>query len=238
MAKLNSGTRIYGNVTVDTFITATGNITGGNLSGTNIVGTLTTAAQTNITSVGTLTGLTLSGNISGTGVTLTGTSSLNGTVSTNNILPFGNANANIGSAALRFNTVFAKATSAQYADLAEIYIADDDYPPGTVVVFGGSKEITVTSTAHDTRVAGVISTNPAYLMNSEVQGLPVALTGRVPCLVQGPINKGEVLVTGLKAGTAQKINTARFQPGCVVGKSIENIPDDELKLIEIVVGRF
>ena len=238
MAKLNSGTRIYGNVTVDTFITATGNITGGNLSGTSIVGILTTAAQTNITSVGTLTGLTLSGNISGTGVTLTGTTSLNGTVSTNNILPFGNANANIGSAALRFNTVFAKATSAQYADLAEIYIADNNYPPGTVVVFGGSKEITVTSTAHDTRVAGVISTNPAYLMNSEVQGLPVALTGRVPCLVQGPINKGEVLVTGLKAGTAQKINTARFQPGCVVGKSIENIPDDELKLIEIVVGRF
>jgi hypothetical protein len=57
-------------------------------------------------------------------------------------------------------------------------------------------------------------------------------------LVQGPINKGEVLVTGLKPGTAQKINPARFQPGCVVGKSIENIPDDELKLIEIVVGRF
>jgi hypothetical protein len=75
-------------------------------------------------------------------------------------------------------------------------------------------------------------------MNSEVQGLPVALTGRVPCLVQGPINKGEVLVTGLKPGTAQKINPARFQPGCIIGKSIETIPNDELKLIEIVVGRF
>ena len=145
---------------------------------------------------------------------------------------------NIGAVGATFNTVFAKATTAQYADLAEIYIADDNYPSGTVVVFGGIKEITVTSTAHDTRVAGVISTNPAYLMNSEVQGLPVALTGRVPCLVQGPINKGEVLVTGLKPGTAQKINPARFQPGCVIGKSIENIPDDELKLIEIVVGRF
>ena len=145
---------------------------------------------------------------------------------------------NIGATGATFNTVFAKATTAQYADLAEIYIADADYPPGTVVVFGGSKEITVTSTAHDTRVAGVISTNPAYLMNSEVQGLPVALTGRVPCLVQGPINKGELLVTGLKPGTAQKINSARFQPGCVIGKSLKNIPDDELKLIEIVVGRF
>ena len=228
-----------------TTIGATGTFTGTTINaatignaGATLTGTIQTAAQTNITSVGTLTGLTLSGNISGTGVTLTGTSSLNGTVSTNNILPFGNANANIGSTSLRFNTVFAKATSAQYADLAEIYIADDNYPPGTVVVFGGQKEITVTNTAHDTRVAGVISTNPAYLMNSEVQGLPVALTGRVPCLVQGPINKGELLVTGLKAGTAQKINPARFQPGCVVGKSIENIPDDELKLIEIVVGRF
>ena len=179
MAKLNSGTRIYGNATVDTFITVS-SITNGGTSGT--------------------------GNIGATGAT--------------------------------FNTVFAKATTAQYADLAEIYIADDNYLPGTVVVFGGSKEITVTNTAHDTRVAGVISTNPAYLMNSEVQGLPVALTGRVPCLVQGPINKGELLVTGLKPGTAQKINSARFQPGCVIGKSLKNIPDDELKLIEIVVGRF
>jgi hypothetical protein len=232
MAKLNSGTRIYGNVTVDTFITATGNITGGNLSGTSIVGTLTTAAQTNITSVGTLTALTVSGALSSGAHTITGspvTAIINGGTT---------GTGNIGATGATFNTVFAKATTAQYADLAEIYIADDDYPSGTVVVFGGSKEITVTSTAHDTRVAGVISTNPAYLMNSEVQGLPVALTGRVPCLVQGPINKGEVLVTGLKPGTAQKINPARFQPGCVIGKSIENIPDDELKLIEIVVGRF
>jgi len=72
MAKLNSGTRIYGNVTIDTFVTATGNITGGNLSGTSIVGTLTTAAQTNITSVGTLTALAVTGNI--TSGNLSGTS--------------------------------------------------------------------------------------------------------------------------------------------------------------------
>lgn len=177
---------------------------------------------------------------SGTFTTLvaTGTSSLNGTVSTNNILPFGNSNANIGSTSLRFNTVFAKATSAQYADLAEIYTADQNYEPGTVVVFGGPNEITVTNIAHDTRVAGVISTNPAYLMNSDTIGLPVALTGRVPCLVQGPVSKGDVLVTSVTAGAAQKINSARFQPGCVVGKSLENILDSELKIVEVVVGRF
>lgn len=169
---------------------------------------------------------------------VSGTSSLNGTVSTNNILPFGNANANIGSTSLRFNTIFAKATSAQYADLAEIYTADQNYEPGTVVVFGGPNEITVTNIAHDTRVAGVISTNPAYLMNSDTIGLPVALTGRVPCLVQGPVSKGDVLVTSVTAGAAQKINPARFQPGCVIGKSLENILDSELKIVEVVVGRF
>lgn len=173
-----------------------------------------------------------------TTLTVTSTSSLNGTVSTNNILPFGNANANIGSTSLRFNTVFAKATSAQYADLAEIYTADQNYEPGTVVVFGGTNEITVTNIAHDTRVAGVISTNPAYLMNSDTIGLPVALTGRVPCLVKGPVSKGDVLVTSVAAGAAQKINPARFQPGCVIGKSLENIPDSELKIVEVVVGRF
>ena len=122
--------------------------------------------------------------------------------------------------------------------MAEIYTADQNYEPGTVVVFGGPNEITVTSIAHDTRVAGVISTNPAYLMNSETAGLPVALTGRVPCLVQGPVNKGDVLVTSVIAGAAQKINPARFQPGCVIGKAIENILDSELKIIEVVVGRF
>lgn len=213
-----------------TTIGATGTFTGTTVNaatigntGTALTGTIQTAAQTNITSVG---------NIAAAGVT-----------SSARVAPNANASIDLGATGLRWNNVYGVtfsgvSTTAKYADLAEIYIADDNYPPGTVVVFGGTKEITVTNTAHDTRVAGVISTNPAYLMNSEVQGLPVALTGRVPCLVQGPINKGEVLVTGLKPGTAQKINPARFQPGCVVGKSIENIPDDELKLIEIVVGRF
>jgi hypothetical protein len=143
----------------------------------------------------------------------------------------------ISSLVTYFNTIFATATSAQYADLAENYVADKNYDPGTVLEFGGEFEVTL---AQDTTVklAGVITNNPAYLMNSEVQGLPVALTGRVPCLVLGPVNKGDVLVTSLTPGVAQRINPARFHPGCVVGKSLENIPDDELKLIEIVVGRF
>jgi hypothetical protein len=160
------------------------------------------------------------------------------TLTVQNIVNGGaNGTGNIGSSAGQFNTAFVKSTSAQYADLAEIYEADQDYPPGTVVVFGGVKEITVTDQSHDTRVAGVISTDPAFIMNSHATGLPVAFTGRVPCRVQGPINKGDVLVTGAIPGVAQRIGY-NYQPGCVLGKSLGTIPDTRTQTIEVVVGRF
>lgn len=145
---------------------------------------------------------------------------------------------NIGATGAGFNTVFARATSAQYADLAEKYVADYNYTAGTVVVFGGDQEITVTTQDHDTRVAGVISTNPAYIMNDAISGLPVALTGRVPCRVLGPVNKGDLLVTSKLSGTAQRCITERYAPGCILGKSLENIMTSEVKTIEIAVGRF
>jgi hypothetical protein len=159
------------------------------------------------------------------------------TLTTNQILNGGsNGTGNIGSSTGTFNTIFAKATSAQYADLAEKYIADGEYPPGTVVVFGGPAEITISTHSHDTRVAGVISTNPAFIMNSESIGLLVAFTGRVPCLVKGPVSKGDILVASELPGTAQKL--INWQPGCVIGKSLENIEDNSVKTIEVVVGRF
>jgi hypothetical protein len=149
-----------------------------------------------------------------------------------------NAVGNIGQADNRFNTVFATATSALYADLAENYTADQDYAPGTVVVFGGEKEVTTTTITHDTRVAGVISTNPGYLMNAGSKGLPVAFTGRVPCQVRGPVSKGTVLVTSHIPGVAEAINFSMFRPGCVLGKSLEDIATNDVKTIEVVVGRF
>jgi len=145
---------------------------------------------------------------------------------------------NIGSIGGQFNTVFAKATSAQYADLAEIYIPDRHYEPGTVVVIGGDKEITETTKDHDTRVAGVISTDPAYLMNNSAEGLPVALTGRVPCMVIGPVSKGDLLVTSRLAGVAQRIDLSKYSPGCILGKSLENIDTNEIRIIEVLVGRL
>jgi hypothetical protein len=145
---------------------------------------------------------------------------------------------NIGATGAAFNTVFAKATTAQYADLAEIYESDRVYEPGTVVIFGGTKEITSTNKTHDTRVAGVISTNPAYLMNSEAKGMPVAFTGRVPCKVHGPVTKGDVLVTSAYTEYAERINKNLYQPGCILGKSLGEVADNEFAIIEVVVGRF
>jgi hypothetical protein len=87
------------------------------------------------------------------------------------------------------------ATSANYADLAEKYLADADYAPGTVVSVGGEKEVTAATTGDV--VLGVVSTNPAYMMNSELEGgTYIALKGRVPVKVVGPVSKGNALIAG------------------------------------------
>jgi hypothetical protein len=147
----------------------------------------------------------------------------------------GNGVGNIGSSTTYFNTVFAKATSAQYADLAENYLADADYAPSTVVVFGGEKEITVTTEAADERVAGVISTNPAYLMNSGEPGLPVALRGKVPVRVIGPVTKGDSLVTSTTPGVAFSVGRERVYGQAVFAKSLESNDSDSEKVILAVI---
>jgi hypothetical protein len=143
---------------------------------------------------------------------------------------------NIGTATSYFNTIFAQATSAQYADLAEMYEADARYEPGTVLCFGGDKEVTLCGQADSTRVAGVVSTNPSYLMNSGQTGenvVAVALTGRVPCKVTGTIRKGDLIVsTGDGRGRAN--NTAAV--GTVIGKALADF-DGADGVIEVVVGR-
>jgi hypothetical protein len=182
-------------------------------------GTVTTAAQTSITSVGTLTGLTVSGAI----------------------VPNANLTVNIGSTGSWFNTFYGVATQAKYADLAENYQADAQYEPGTVLVFGGTSEVTTTDQDHNTAVAGIVSTNPAHLMNGMLTGngvVALGLTGRLPCRVQGPINKGDVLVTSTTLGVAQRIDNSKFLPGCVVGKALESINTNTIQTIEVVVGRF
>ena len=128
------------------------------------------------------------------------------------------------------------ATSAQYADLAEVYSADADYAPGTVVKLGGDAEITQTVSHNDTDVFGVISTAPAYLMNRDADGLPVAMTGRVPVKVIGKVRKGERLISSDVPGVAWALADEAYDPRAVIGRSLENKDDGEEGLVEAVIG--
>jgi hypothetical protein len=147
----------------------------------------------------------------------------------------------IGASGATFGTVYAKATSAQYADLAEKYTADTEYQPGTVLAFGGAHEVTVCDADMSNRIAGVVSTQPAYSMNDGLQSTPnegkfavtVALLGRVPCKVRGPISKGDMLVSA-GDGYARAENLPQI--GTVIGKALEDFTGDH-GVIEVVVGR-
>jgi len=141
----------------------------------------------------------------------------------------------VGSETFVANLFQGTATTARYADLAERYEADAQYDAGTVVMFGGEKEITMANMEATTKVAGVISTAPAYMMNSEAGNDAthpyVALAGRVPCKVEGPIAKGDLLVASDVPGYAK---SSAFVGGAVIGKALEN-HNDGYGVIEILV---
>jgi hypothetical protein len=220
-----------GNVT-GTVANATYATSAGSAGSATTAGTVTANAQSNITSVGTLGSLAVTANITSGNLSVsTGTITVGNIVNAN-----GNGVGNIGSSSLYFNTVFAKATSAQYADLAEKFLADQPYVPGTVLIFGGNKEVTISTTDADHRVAGVVSTDPSYLMNSGLTGdyaVELALQGRVPCKVVGPVEKGDLLVSATD-GHARAVKSA--SAGTIIGKSLQNF-HGTTGVIEIVVGR-
>jgi hypothetical protein len=124
------------------------------------------------------------------------------------------------------------------ADLAEYYEGDREYEVGTVLVFGGDKEVTTTSTQGDNRVAGVVSNTAAFAMYEGCPGLKnlVALQGRVPCRVVGKISKGEMLVTSRIPGVAVAAG-ADVKVGTVIGKALVDYDNDHIGTIEIAVGR-
>jgi hypothetical protein len=123
------------------------------------------------------------------------------------------------------------------ADVAEYYEGDKEYEVGTVLVFGGDKEVTTSNTTMDRRVAGVVSNTAAYVMYTACPGHKnlVALVGRVPCRVVGKINKGDILVTAGIHGVAMANNDPKV--GTIVGKALENYDSDHIGTIEIAVGR-
>ena len=178
--------------------------------------------------------LNSTGNILATGGVLN-TLTINGTTNTRDVIPTASNTYSVGSTTLWYSSFWGAAVNARYADLAERYLADAEYEPGTVLMFGGEQE--VTECAHDlcTRVAGVVSTNPAYLMNHQLEGdniVDLALTGRVPTKVTGTVRKGDMMVS---AGNGRARAEDNPRVGSVIGKALENSEGDVV--IEVVVGK-
>ena len=249
-----TGNLAAGNISTGGVLSVTGNANVGNIGATNFVGsgasltslngsnittgtiaaarvatlnqnttgsaaTVTTAAQPNITSVGTLTSLAISGTNTLTVRTIsTGANTTAGTVTGNWTLTAGSR------------------LQATYADLAEYYEGDQIYEAGTVLEFGGEKEVTLAK-EETFKLAGVVSTNPAYVMNSECPGhaIAIALQGRCPVKVKGPVSKGDMMVSAGNGYAKATIIAPKI--GTVLGKSLENFAGEE-GVIEIAVGRL
>ena len=151
---------------------------------------------------------------------------------------------NLGSTSKKYADIYATtfngtSTQAQYADLAENYVADEDYDEGTVLVFGGQEEVTTFNQRANPSIAGVVSTHPAYLMNSELQGdhvVAVALKGRVPVKVIGQVSKGDVLIHSETPGHAEAASDSMNVngPSCI-GIAITDKEDVNAGVVEAMI---
>lgn len=255
-----------GNLRTTGLISSTGNISGnffiGNGSlltgiaggsgssisnGTSQINIATSGGNANVTIGGTsnvvvvattglfVTGLaSVTGNVTGGNLTVgTGTVNAGNIVNTN-----ANGVGNIGSSTTYFNRLFATATTALYADVAERFEADEYLEPGTVVELGGSKEITRSNRELSENIFGVISTRPAMLMNGgageDVTHPPVAMTGRVPVRVIGQVRKGDRLVSA-GDGVARAAQLGEATAFNVIGRALEDKFNVDNGYIEAIV---
>jgi hypothetical protein len=128
---------------------------------------------------------------------------------------------------------------AEFADVAEIYVGDASYEPGTVVGLGGPAEVTQTTSLADQSVFGIVSTRPAYLMNArrkrDKNALPIAVAGRIPVKVKGEVKRGDRLIASDVPGVAQA--APADAPGwSIVGRSLENFNGEGIGKVEATVG--
>ena len=209
----------YINTLTSSVIISTGTILANVVSATTFVGAFQGNVAGNVSTTGTITAGTVHANSflgTLTGVTIGDVFTYN--ISVPNRDPF--THGLITGAWKLSNQSTLEAT---YADIAERYEADAVYEPGTVLVIGGDKEVTTTDQFADTRVAGIVSNNPAYMMNSDAgndETHPyIALKGRVPCKVVGYIKKGDLLVTSTHPGYATAVNAVHS--GAIIGKALE-----------------
>ena len=216
---------------------ATGQLWIGGASGRSITAIGNVVINGNTQSTSTSSGaLVVSGGLGiNTGNVYIGGSGGDAIVHAGNIVPSANAVYSIGSSTSWYDTFFGISTQAQYADLAERYVADADYEIGTVLVFGGKQEVTTTTQFADHRVAGVVSGQPAYLMNAVAPGIAIALRGRVPVKVIGPVHKGDLLVTSDLEGRAVSVGGDTSHGIKIFAKSLETNGDLGEKIIEAVI---
>ena len=125
---------------------------------------------------------------------------------------------NPSSGTLVITNVTGTSSSAKYADLAEMYASDKHIDPGIVVHFAGEGKVASCDIANHRGVAGIVSTDPAYLMNSDAEGVALAIAGRVPCRVTGVVNAGDLMVS---AGNGMAMANNEAAMGTVIGKAIE-----------------
>jgi len=131
-----------------------------------------------------------------------------------------------------------RAMEAEFADMAEIYRSDVELVPGNIVRLGGEMEITKTIKAYDEEVFGIISTAPGFLLNSKMKmqenAYPVALKGRVPCLVKGSVRKGQRIVSSEVEGVGMATN--EYNPINIIGRALDDKISDGISTVEVAVG--
>jgi hypothetical protein len=160
---------------------------------------------------------------------------------TSQLISAGNANATgefEGKWSFRSGSTLAlpAGTTASWADIAERYGSDQQYESGTVVMFGGTSEVTIANLPSTTKVAGIITTEPAQILNSELENsVAIALVGRVPCKVVGIIFKGDMLVVSDIPGVLT--SSAMPKPGSIVAKAMQYYSSEEVGVIEVMVTR-
>jgi hypothetical protein len=231
--------------TADPTITLAGDLSGSatltNLGSATLTATiaansvaLSTDTTGNYVQQGATSGNGISGSVNSEGGTFTVTSNATN-ANTGSTIVFRDSSGDFSAGVITATT-----TAARYADLAERYTADADYEPGTVLVFGGEAEVTQATNKYDKRIAGIVSTDPAFLMNESLEdGISVGLVGRLPCKVVGEIRKGDLMVSSATPGYAEAWRDESNPPaGSVIGKALENKTGASTDVIEVVVGRI
>jgi len=210
--------------TSDPTITLAGDLTGSatltNLGNATLTATIAsnsvalgTDTTGNYVGAGATSGSGISGSVSSEGGTFTVSSNATN-ANTGSTIVFRDGSGNFSA-----GVITATATQARYADLAEMYAADGDIEAGTVVHFAGEGKLAACDEANHHAVAGIISTDPAYLMNTDQEGVALAISGRVPCKVTGVVNAGDLMVS---AGNGMAMANNSPAIGTVIGKAIES----------------